>query len=64
MRVSGPDPATAVAGEIEVTVGGVAAGDVVPPEVEEDPEHPARNIEGKRTKQETCNEQTFIVGQF
>jgi hypothetical protein len=64
VRVSDPDPATVVVGVIEVTVGDVSVGDVDPGEFDEDPEQPARNIEGKRIKQETCNEQTFIVGPF
>jgi hypothetical protein len=65
VRVSGPDPATVVVGVTEVTVGDASVGGGVGAgEFEEDPPQPVRNKEGKRIKQETCNEQTFIVGQF
>jgi hypothetical protein len=65
VRFSDPDPATAVVGEIEATVGDASVGGGVdPPEADDDPPQPARNKEGKRIRQETCNEQTFMVGQL
>jgi hypothetical protein len=50
VRVIGPDPAAAVVGVMEVTVGDVDAGGGVPTGFDEDPPQPERRANAKREK--------------
>jgi hypothetical protein len=46
---------------MEVTVGGVTAGCVVPPAFEEDPPQPARRANASREKYRTIIDVVFMV---
>jgi hypothetical protein len=66
VRVSGPDPAAAVVGLIELTVGVVSVTGVVPPEpdvdpeVAEDPPQPASKVDARRQKEATVPSKFFM----
>jgi hypothetical protein len=64
VRVSGPAPAIAAVGVIELTVGAVTGGGVVPPEFD-DPPQPVRKIaDVERQKDKRSPAKFFMTGQY